>query len=416
MLKHLAWIFFFLLCLLLMLVVVQFHGPTGEVPEVHPRKERLARPPPVANAADDYIRAAALLGDSWDPNIAKRSIPSEKPLPHKIVTFLERRRDVVEALESIRATECALAPGDGPDGWVDTTPSSQQFRVFSRILTFQARAAAEKRNVTEFARATSALRRMVRHLEQQEQVIPTLMGMGADASYVYWVLLPFDWPELSDAERVAHAERILKDRPEERSMVNALRRERTDSLRFGVKLMVEKGLPAKLLDQRVAGEFDRVHNVVVRFASLPIEEQVRRLRRDRGIAGYPDVYHGPLAIILNVPRTIATIVVADMTEFISLHICGIARRRGTHAAAAVWRHRLTTGRFPEVLADAGADAFVDPFSAAPFVYRVTDDGFILYSVGFDGDDDGGKHEERLGKPRPPSRELSDGDYVFWPRQ
>ena len=50
---------------------------------------------------------------------------------------------------------------------------------------------------------------------------------------------------------------------------------------------------------------------------------------------------------------------------------------------------------------------IDVYSGRPFVYRVNTDGndFVLYSVGGDQDDDGGKHTDDV---------RGDGDRVFWP--
>lgn len=50
-----------------------------------------------------------------------------------------------------------------------------------------------------------------------------------------------------------------------------------------------------------------------------------------------------------------------------------------------WR---TTGRWPATLPDLGEDS-IDPFSHKPFIYRLTSDGFVLYSIGPDRVDDGG---------------------------
>ena len=62
---------------------------------------------------------------------------------------------------------------------------------------------------------------------------------------------------------------------------------------------------------------------------------------------------------------------------------------------------------------------IDPATGEPFVYRVVSEedqgraGFILYSSGEDGTDDGGRHEpwaSIFGEIEPGS------DFVVWPRQ
>jgi hypothetical protein len=72
-------------------------------------------------------------------------------------------------------------------------------------------------------------------------------------------------------------------------------------------------------------------------------------------------------------------------------------------ACALERHRLAHGSYPETL-DALLPAFLpkpllDPMTAQPFHYRRTDDGwFLLYSVGEDGQDDGGVFRAKAKGP------------------
>lgn len=69
----------------------------------------------------------------------------------------------------------------------------------------------------------------------------------------------------------------------------------------------------------------------------------------------------------------------------------------SHRAAllliALRRYRLEHGEWPAALCDLPArfqtDEFHDPFSGTSFAYRRTADGFMLYSVGPDGADNGG---------------------------
>ena len=65
---------------------------------------------------------------------------------------------------------------------------------------------------------------------------------------------------------------------------------------------------------------------------------------------------------------------------------------------------------------------IDPFSAGPFIYRRTDDGFTLYSVAIDRDDDGGRlgdglerHVRRIHHRRDPAgtRPFTWNRHVLW---
>lgn len=72
-------------------------------------------------------------------------------------------------------------------------------------------------------------------------------------------------------------------------------------------------------------------------------------------------------------------------------VVSIARLRLLACSAAVRAFRLRHGCYPSTLAEAGvADLNIDPFTGKGFVYRIGPKGFLLYSIGADGVDDGGK--------------------------
>jgi hypothetical protein len=87
---------------------------------------------------------------------------------------------------------------------------------------------------------------------------------------------------------------------------------------------------------------------------------------------------------------------------------------------AALRFKIDKGRYPEDLAELQQLGYIeeipiDPFSARPLVYKKTDDGFMLYSVGFNFKDDGGQvYRDEKGKLQLWHDEF--GDAVFWPVQ
>lgn len=89
----------------------------------------------------------------------------------------------------------------------------------------------------------------------------------------------------------------------------------------------------------------------------------------------------------------------------------------TGVVLAVLRYEKDKGGYPESLAelvDTGflEDVPIDPFSDEPLVYRKTEDGFILYSVGANFTDDGGQY--RTNKRGNSKLWGDEGDAVFWP--
>ena len=89
----------------------------------------------------------------------------------------------------------------------------------------------------------------------------------------------------------------------------------------------------------------------------------------------------------------------------------------TLSIIAILRYKQDTGVYPENLEQLIADSYLkelpmDPYTDKPLVYRRTADNFILYSIGHNFKDDGGKPEiDRNGRPRLWDY---DADAVFWP--
>jgi hypothetical protein len=85
--------------------------------------------------------------------------------------------------------------------------------------------------------------------------------------------------------------------------------------------------------------------------------------------------------------------------------------------AVLWYHQETQ-RYPEKLSELVEAGLLkklpmDPFSDKPLVYRKIDDGFTLYSVGYNFTDDGGMAiRDRKGRAKVWG--AVEGDAVFWP--
>ncbi len=91
-------------------------------------------------------------------------------------------------------------------------------------------------------------------------------------------------------------------------------------------------------------------------------------------------------------------------------------RRGTRVILALRRYRDAHGRWPEDLDSAreyGDEAVYADGWGRPFVYESRDDGFILYSTGQNGIDEGGEHEEEYSEDYRTRTTISD-DWMIWP--
>jgi len=90
--------------------------------------------------------------------------------------------------------------------------------------------------------------------------------------------------------------------------------------------------------------------------------------------------------------------------------CGVvARVRLTRAGLALLRYREAHGAFPDSLDALGLESLIDPFIEAPLHYRSEAEGFIVYSVGEDQQDNGGAPRRPLDtsgrRPKIPEYDL-----------
>ena len=80
----------------------------------------------------------------------------------------------------------------------------------------------------------------------------------------------------------------------------------------------------------------------------------------------------------------------------------VAQVRTARTALAVERYRLAHGTLPGGLADLVPDYLdgvpEDPFDGRPLRYKKLEKGYVVYSVGEDGKDDGGAEPPREGVP------------------
>jgi hypothetical protein len=102
----------------------------------------------------------------------------------------------------------------------------------------------------------------------------------------------------------------------------------------------------------------------------------------------------------------------------------IMQRDGLRFAIAIELHRRTHGELPssaDAVDHAVQSTCIDGISGQPLGYVRRDDGtFAVYSVGADGDDDGGTGSEDVTsvvcwRPVAERHKAGDGDWILWPR-
>lgn len=94
-----------------------------------------------------------------------------------------------------------------------------------------------------------------------------------------------------------------------------------------------------------------------------------------------------------------------------IYLRGLTARRGNRILIALRRYKNKHGRWPAQLDDikplVPAQMFLDPANGGSFVYRLTDENFVLYSKGENNIDESGKYW--------PSVDGEPDDWPIWPR-
>jgi hypothetical protein len=128
----------------------------------------------------------------------------------------------------------------------------------------------------------------------------------------------------------------------------------------------------------------RNNNEMVNLAKLRVEQQAARVRKwKEGIR--PDL--------------------STLDRWCADHFCKVATRflsdqanlRCAIAMVAVERYRRANNRWPDRLSHLVpgylSNVPLDPFDGKPLRYRCVDDGVVIYSLGSDGEDNGGKFDK-----------------------
>jgi ABC-type transport system involved in multi-copper enzyme maturation permease subunit len=152
-------------------------------------------------------------------------------------------------------------------------------------------------------------------------------------------------------------------------------------------------LSGSLKDLRAS--FLELLNEIVEAAKLPDDKQAAEIKR----------------IEISLPNR--SMAVRQLAPAV-LRVDGAFRRtkallRCAIVALAVERYRIQHGRWPESLADLSPDLIakipMDPYIGKPLRYRRLADGVVIYSVGLDGKDDGGKIDRKNPNPSAPGTDI-----------
>jgi hypothetical protein len=93
-------------------------------------------------------------------------------------------------------------------------------------------------------------------------------------------------------------------------------------------------------------------------------------------------------------RLFSMLLVPGLTSVFTMDAYCMALSRAAQVAVEIEKHRLGAGQYPDTmktLAEKLGEAAIDPHSGKPLLYNRTDKGYLVWSVGPNGKDDGAKN-------------------------
>ena len=365
------------------------------------------------NAADTYAELLDRLPQDVMQRIVDRTTRSAGPLPPDIAAWVDDAEELAELARLAADCDGCFFKLEDAGGGFFRSASMSEWRSLATYYLTRARRAADCRDLPRFAESLQLLDRLGRHAQQQPSVIAQIFHGLFRLQAQQSLLEPLTWDELSDADRewyLSAAERLCEESP------MTIRPFREEAELSGWSMRKNLGVGQRMLvsGARLNGELQRQLDPFAALLDQPIEQRLRPGNPLRMALAPPAGRRSVLRYVFNMPGVIADFAAYSMDGFVQADAKLVTMQRGNLAALHVHRHKLRTGQWPSSLRELDRAPAFDPYSARPLCYRRAGDEFVLYSVGEDGDDDGGVHTSNQRRNRQGGGAGSGGDTVIWP--
>jgi hypothetical protein len=380
-----------------------------------------AAPPAERDATPLWLEAAALLKTApQEPGY--KTLPCVgadgptvlpeigKPWPdlHLAEKHLTQRSKTLELLHQASAVGGqARYPVDFRDGFSTLLTHAQDARELGRLLQLEALVRAHRGDAAGAAQSILGIFALARSLENEPCIISQLVSAAIEAVGIGELMsvvgrLPFSESTLTRFQKE------LRVRSYERSCYRGLLGERV----MGIMALEDPstvGLPpADAMMLRVMGRVDcewylQTMQRMIRASQLPLHEALAEF--ESMTAQLPttgEKFAGGRFRLRMAPFARQFLPSLEWTG----HSFGRAAARNfvADAALAVEHFRQRHNRLPENLSRLVPDLLpfvpIDPFDGRPIRYRIEPDGFVVYSVGKDGLDNGGMEDDQKTSSQP----------------
>jgi len=352
-------------------------------------KQRVGPPPlpivvvlpevPADNGYDVFVSAAELYVDTG----VDTSTQPGAPVTAEQRDALAENEPALAELRRGLEKQCVVPPRSP----ISSPPHLSTFREFARLLVLESRIA------TEEARATDA-------------VLPLLDGLrfggklevGANVVDRF-IAQAIQTITLRELRRLAGSQQLAQ--PELVPILQVLSDIQAKAPSIEQTIAIECRSAAAAAPTAMPGGRGRMFFRPEKIAAALREERDAGLRLSR--KSYTEVKDAtisrPRSIVPSPSRALAAILSPVYEKVIRKDFQMRSRRRGTQVLIAVELYRLRNGSLPRSLADLESLdipgvklSIIDPLTEKPYIYRVQNGDYFLYSIGMDLKDDGGRKD------------------------
>jgi hypothetical protein len=345
------------------------------------------------------------------PVIGKAKLPPRtEPLPNEMKTLIAQYIfDNNEALKLLHAgalIEHSRYPIDLSAGFETLMPNLSEIRTGVYLLKLEAILHAENGDSDSAVHSAKSCFGIARSLAKEPLTISQLVRAACQSVAATTIEYCINRLELTDEQLIELIESV--DNSERISdMSCALVGERCMGISFfkapgSVNPDLINGIPFRPILElyKVVGLADADANIYldlmdgyIKIAQLPPDKRLKAA----------EAIDARLQSISQVHLLLHTMMPA-LLRITNIDIRNIAQLRTARVGLAIERYRLAAGRLPDTLADlvpAYLDTVpTDPFDGNDLRYKKLKVGFIVYSIGEDQIDDGGKEKEQRTKESP----------------
>ena len=376
-----------------------------------------AIPPNAENAADVILEAISYQYKPAEPNIELLPIVGRAKLPLRteplsdrkktlIASHLAANKKAIELLHKLAGMQHSRYPINLSAGFATALPPLSDIRYAARLLALDVVLHAERADSARSMDSITLILGVGRSLAKEPLLISQLMRLSCHRLAVSSLERAINRVEFTDEQLAALASSLAAAR-DDSAMARAFAGERCGSLlvfkdpRLASAISGNRNAPATVFFHvyRAAGLADIGATAYIDFIDAYIEaanlapDQRKEAAEaiDKRMKDTPRIH----AIVQMISSPFGRVITLDVREMASL--------RTAVTALAIERYRLATAGLPKTLADL-VPAYLDtipkdPFDANDLRYRTLEAGFIVYSVGEDGKDNGGRERPRRAADR-----------------